>query len=486
MMGSFDMPAVRPGAAAGQVANPGLEADQRACGLPSGLLPDWRRVFLDAFARVLERFRSLRLAMDACTRCGACARACPFFLGSGDPQNIPAARMELAREVYRRFLASPLGWARRRRAEKYLDESVLRRWYTYFNQCSLCRRCALFCPLGIDVAEATAACREVLAAVGLTTASAAYGAAASYRQGNSQGLAPETWTRIHLETEDRLKRETGRDIKCPADEYGAEVLLIPPAADLTGGRKSFMGYAKVFHAAGVSWTTSTYASDAAVFGAYLDYRNMRLLHRRVLEAAWELRPRYVVWGENGHGWRVARNFGDTVCDLWRRADYLETRAPIHILEWTHHQWLRGAFDGKLDKEANQDKVVTFHDSCHPARSCGLLEEPRALIRACCHNFHELPPQVSGRFTLCCGGGGGLTGDEQRPLRLAGFLPRARSLARIQQERGCNFAAMICDGCKAAISEGVRHYGLAYAVGGVHELLGAALYASAPSEAEGPA
>ena len=39
-----------------------------------------------------------------CVRCGACADKCHFFLGSGDPKNMPVLRAELLRSVYRKYI----------------------------------------------------------------------------------------------------------------------------------------------------------------------------------------------------------------------------------------------------------------------------------------------------------------------------------------------------------------------------------------------
>jgi Fe-S oxidoreductase len=50
----------------------------------------------------LEKYRSFKLFMDICVRCGACADKCHFFIGSGDPKNMPVLRAELLRSVYRK------------------------------------------------------------------------------------------------------------------------------------------------------------------------------------------------------------------------------------------------------------------------------------------------------------------------------------------------------------------------------------------------
>jgi len=43
---------------------------------------------------------------------------------------------------------------------------VLDEWYSYYFQCSQCRRCAVFCPFGIDTAEIAMAAREIMDTVG--------------------------------------------------------------------------------------------------------------------------------------------------------------------------------------------------------------------------------------------------------------------------------------------------------------------------------
>lgn len=449
-------PLLVPGAGRGASPEPAREQDQRALGLPGNLLSDWPGALTEAIALARRRHRTVELALSACTGCGACAEACHVFAASRDPLDLPRSRMELVERLGR----SP-------------SEALLLTAYTHLHRCSLCRRCAAFCPLGLDPSRVVLAGREALASVGVAAGHVCAQAADSFRSGNSLGLSPESWAIQSQAVEQHLAVRTGLDIACPVDEYGARVLLVPPAADLARHRRSFEAYAKLMHFLGVSWTTSTYVSDARNPGAYLDYRNMRLLARRVLEAARELRPRMVIWGESGHGWRVVRNWLGAMGDDWRGQEYLELKAPIHVLEYAHYYLGKGAFHGRLRREANDAKVVTIHDPCHLARSAGLLSEPRALIKASCHHFYEMAPATIGRLTLCCGGGGGM-GPDMEDLRLAGFLPRARALQDAGLRHGCDWVAAPCDGCRDAIAAGLDHYGLAYGYGGVLELFTQAL------------
>ena len=70
-------------------------------------LPDnWKEIVIDGMRERLAASRTLLLFMDTCVRCGACAERCPFFIGTGDPKNMPVLRAELLRSVYRRYFTT--------------------------------------------------------------------------------------------------------------------------------------------------------------------------------------------------------------------------------------------------------------------------------------------------------------------------------------------------------------------------------------------
>ena len=458
-------------ASRGLAPDPAAEAEQRLLGLPPRLAADWPKLFLEAFGRALRRYRSFRVFLESCTGCGLCAEACHFFRGTGDPRNIPGDRLALARDVFRRYF-SPAG--KRLHAAK-LSERLLLEWFVYFNQCSQCRRCALFCPQGIDVSLVTQACREILASVGLCPAPAAEAAAQCLRSGNSLGVAPDEWLARAAGLEKWLRQTTGRDIKCPVDEYGADVLFMAPAEDLVRHPEAFAGYAKVFHAAGVSWTTSTYASDAANPGLFVDFRNARLILMRALEAARELRPRLVMWGESGAGWWAAGRLAGGLGCNWEAETHLEGSRPLSILEWAEKLLDRGAFVGRLRREANDRRNVLCHYPCHAARSTGLAGAELGILNSCCNFVSELPPKGGPGAGFCCGGGGGLSGERLRELRMAGFKPLAELLEPACRERGADTLATACATCRSVFLEGLSRFELPMRRAGIMQLLGDALY-----------
>ena len=119
-------------------------------------LPEnWKEIFIEGMKERLEKYRSFKLFMDICVRCGACADKCHYFIGSGDPKNMPVLRAELIRSVYRKYFTTGGKLFGKLAGARELTYDVLKEIWYYLYQCSECRRCSVFCPYGIDTAEIT-------------------------------------------------------------------------------------------------------------------------------------------------------------------------------------------------------------------------------------------------------------------------------------------------------------------------------------------
>jgi Fe-S oxidoreductase len=470
------------------------EKMQEAIGFPGALVEDWHDKAIAKMGELVGKYRSLRVYLDACMHCGACTDKCHYFLGTGDPKNMPVARQELMRGVYRRHFTLPGKLFPSLVGARELTKEVLDDWYTYYNQCSECRRCSVFCPIGIDTAEVTMAAKEILDSIGYGQKYTNEIIGKVHRIGNNLGLPGPALEDTLLGLEEDVKEETGADVKFPLDVKGAEVLLVTPSADFFAEPHvdSLIGYAKVFHAAGISWTLSSHASEAGNFGLFIgNYEQMRTIALRIREAALELGVKRIVVGECGHAWRVAYSFWNTLAGIGSGADdpfarMLQSqldhshRQPTHICELTWDLVRKGAL--VLDKEANDHRVVTFHDSCNVARASrmgdepgGQFEIPRALVRAVANKYVEMRPGTTHEATFCCGGGGGLLTDELLDLRVKGALPRMEALREIADGHGVNFMATICAICKAQFTKVLPYYGFnRNMVGGVHQLVSTAI------------
>jgi Fe-S oxidoreductase len=460
---------------------------QTAIGFPGELTEGWEQRLVAKMGDMLDKYRSLRVYMDTCVHCGACSDKCHYFLGTADPKNMPVARQDLMRAVYRRYFTFAGKHFPKLVGAVDMTKEVLDEWWSYFNQCSECRRCSVFCPYGIDTAEVTMAAREMMDSVGLGQKYANEIIGKVHRIGNNLGIPEPALADTLAGLEEDTKEETGLDVRFPLDEPGAEVLLVTPSADFFSEPhvESLIGYAKVFHAAGIKWTLSSKASEAGNFGMFIgNYEQMRNISLRVKEAAEELGVRRIVVGECGHAWRVAYSFWNTLMGPLKGMD---PRYPVpqHICEMTYDLMQRGAIS--FDKEKNDDKVITFHDSCNVARGSrmgdmpgGQFVIPREIIKAVANHFHDMAPGTIHEATFCCGGGGGLLTDDLMELRVKGALPRMEALKNVVDDHQVNFMATICAICKAQFSKVLPAYGFSMGmVGGVHQLVSKAIRLGEP-------
>jgi len=455
---------------------------QAQLGFPETLVDNWEAAAVKKLGELLERYKSLQVYLDICVRCGSCTDKCQFYLGSNDPNNMPVARAELLRKVYKRYFTTEGKLFGKMAGAQKLDLKLLGDWYAYFHQCSQCRRCSVFCPYGIDTAEISMAAREIMDSIGLGQKYVNEILGKVHSVGNNLGMNPKALAATLESTEEDLEEETGQKIRLPLDEVGAEVLMVTPSADFFASPhvESLLGYAKVFHQAGISWTFSTAASEAGNFGMFIgSYSQMQKVASRVSDAIREIKPKRLIVGECGHAWRVAYSFWNTLIGPF---DMLDPKypSPQHICEFTLDLVMRGAI--KLDKSKNDDYVVTFHDSCNVARGSAMGNEPggqftipRALIKSACNRFVDMDPETICEKTFCCGGGGGLLSDEIMQIRIQGAMPRMQALHKVVESDGVNFMALICAICKAQFTKILPKYGMPVSMaGGVHQLVANAI------------
>lgn len=478
----LEIPAVNEGVMAHSqpyVAKPEI---QQTVGFPGELVDNWQQVAVEKLGELTGKYRGLQVYLDSCVKCGACTDKCHYFLGTGDPKNMPVARQDLLRKVYRRhytFAGKYFPWLV---GAEDLTEELLDDWYSYFHQCSQCRRCSVYCPYGIDTAEVSMAAREIMDTIGKGQKYCNEIIGKVHKLGNNLGL-PEPALADTLEgLEEDVLEEDSVAVRFPLDEKGADVLLITPSADFFAEPHidGLIGYAKVFHQAGISWTLSSHASEAANFGLFIgSYDNMQALALRIREAALELGVRRIVFGECGHAWRVAYSFLNSLAGPF---DFLDPDYPVpqHIIEVTHDLIQQGRL--KLDPSANDDKRVTFHDSCNVARASrmgskpgGQFVLPRDVIRSACNHFYDMPANTIGEATFCCGGGGGLLTDDLIEIRTKGALPRMQAFKEVSAEHQITHMAAICAICKSQFAKVLPMYGFQMdQIVSVHQLVGDAL------------
>ena len=206
---------------------------------------------------------------------------------------------------------------------------------------------------------------------------------------------------------------------------------------------------------------------------------MEKIAKRIRKASKDLKVRRIVHGECGHAWRVAYSFWNTLAGPF---DYLDSNYPVpqHICELTYDLLQAGKI--KLDPSQNDDKVLTFHDSCNVARASrmgdkpgGQFDIPRALIKAACNNYVDMAEDTINEHTFCCGGGGGLLTDDLMEIRLKGAMPRMQALNEVIESDKVTHVAAICAICKTQFAKTLPYFNMGMdMIISVHHLVGDAL------------
>ena len=463
-------------------------------------LPDnWKQIIYEGFRERLEKFRSFKVFMDICVRCGACADKCHFFIGTGDPKNMPVLRAELLRSVYRNDFTKVGKILGRFAGARPMTLDVLKEWWYYLFQCTECRRCSVFCPYGIDTAEITIMGRELLNLLGLNIDWIATPVSNCFMTGNHLGIQPHAFKDMLDFFVEDIEEITGVQVKPAYMEKDADILFITPSGDVFAdpGTYTCMGYMILFHYLkekyGLKITWSTYASEGGNFGFFTSHETMKRLNAKMYAEAKRLGVKWILGGECGHMWRVIHQYMDTMNGP---ADFLEepvnpitgtkfenasSTKMVHIAEFTADLIKHGKLE--LDPSRNDNKIITFHDSCNPSRGMGLLDEPRYVLENVANNFYEMPAGTIREQTFCCGSGAGLNAGENMELRMAGGFPRANAVKYVHDKFGVNMLACVCAIDRAAFPASMEYWVPEVDVTGLHELVANALILPGEKERE---
>jgi Fe-S oxidoreductase len=136
---------------------------------------------------------------------------------------------------------------------------------------------------------------------------------------------------------------------------------------------------------------------------------------------------------------------------------------VNCMEWTAERIREGLLQFDL---ARNPEPVTYHDPCNFSRSCGIVEEPRAILQASCADFREMQPNRAENW--CCGGGGGLSAmDDIREFRMN--VSGKKKLEQIRAT-GARRVATACSNCKRQLTQLMEYHRESVEVTGVHDML----------------
>ncbi len=404
----------------------------------------------------------LMAELDACTRCGICAEACPFFVGTGDAVHTPVRKIEPLRRAIQDNLTL-FGWARSHLRRKETSVEELSGWVSEaYLACTVCNRCSLACPMGIDLGALIQLTREGLAAAGMAPRSLADAVQRQKTTGSPLGVT-QTLFENRLEW---LRDEEGVDI--PLDLPGVDSLVAFTSIELIKFPGNLSATAKVMQAAGESWTLSSAGRESVNFATFSgDTAEQVAFVQRITEAALELGVKRIILTECGHAYDTVQRIAARLYGLplpFEVENILETITRLLRAGRIHLR--RGVLDGQR---------ITFHDACKLQRLGGLIEQPREILNLVAPDtFVEMTPNREAQW--CCGGGGGvLASPEADEIRMRAFLPKVAQLEAVNPD----VVVTACSTCRLQFMDGAKYYDMDIDVRGITELVADALEEDAP-------
>jgi len=417
---------------------------------------------------ILAVFREKLRAEDAaylntCVHCGLCAESCHYHLATGEPEAMPAAKLDLVSRVFKsHFFRTGKALAGLVGAEK-LSRELVGEWIdSLFGRCTLCGRCTLSCTMGINIFSLIRAARSALAAVGLVPPGLQSTVDTAIRTGNNMGVSKENWLETVAWLEEEARAELGDPtVRFPIDKRGARILYTINPREAMFFPLSISAAGKIFHAAGEDWTFSSENFDVTNYGLYNgDDEAAGIMSGRLVRAVEELGCRELILAECGHGFNSNR---------WEAPEWLDRAYgfPVRSILELVAGYVR---DGRvrLDPSLNP-KRHTLHDPCNLVRLGGIVEEQRFILKRAVRDFVEMIPNREKNF--CCGGGGG-------QLAMTNFAKRRLETGKIKadQIRAAKAEVVVtpCHNCIDQLMELNKHYRLGIEIKTVCEVAAEAL------------
>lgn len=381
----------------------------------------------------------LKTYVDTCVHCGLCSEACHFYLShDNDPKYSPAGKIKQTI------------WEVLKRKGKVSPEFIRNACEIASTECNLCRRCAMYCPFGIDVAYLILVMRRICHKLGVTPLYIQDTAHSHAATMNQMWVKDDEWI-DSLQWQEEEAQDEMPSLRIPLDKEGAEIYYSVIGPEPKFRAQLIYQAAVIMNAAGVDWTMPSFPgwdnSDMCMFTG--DNEMMARLKKVHYESAFRLKVKKIVMGECGHAFRSIYDVGNRALG-WK----MTPLRIVHSIEF-FYELLK---EGKLKIAKKYEKPVTFHDPCNTVRGRGLHEMGRYVAKAACSEFIEMHPNREHNY--CCSAGGGVIncGPPFKMTRVHGNRIKAEQLFAVKA-RGAKTIIAPCHNCHGGLEDIIHHYGL---------------------------
>ncbi|MDA8123636.1 MAG: (Fe-S)-binding protein [Deltaproteobacteria bacterium] len=422
------------------------------------------RQFLSGLKKLFEKennwtfLQPLLLSMEHCAKCQTCSIACPVYEMSGRKEIYrPIFRAEVLRRIYNKYLRPGGKISAKLTGDIDLNWTTIVRLVELSYRCTLCRRCAMVCPIGVDNGLITHEIRKLFSQeMGIAPKELhEKGSVQQLRIGSSTGMN-QLGAKDSIEfIQEEMEEITGYKVEIPWDVEGADILLIHNAGEILSWPENVGAFAIIFQAAGISWTLSseTTGYDAVNYGLWYDDVQFSRVAVSHADIARRLKVKKIVMGECGHAHKALTVIADRL--LTGELNVPRESAMVTLEDIV--------LNGKLQFDPRRNNFpVTLHDPCNMVRSMGIVEPQRRILRKIAPGFREMTPH--GVENYCCGGGSGfaimsgynfaewrnLVSSRKKFLQiLSAFQGEPRETPK--------YVCAPCSNCKGAIRDILNYY-----------------------------
>ena len=377
----------------------------------------------------------LRTHLSSCVHCGLCGETCHYYIATKDDRFIPGKKVDQLASIYRRY-HTVMGkvFPKLVGARDFDDDAIEEMIDLCFGACTMCGRCSIHCSIGVDVPFVVRTARSMLVELDLVPSGLQSTVDAAITTGNNMAIPTEEFVDTLEWLEEDLQMEVNDDAaRIPRNEKEKRILYTLNPREPKFFPLSISAIAKIFYAAGESWTLSTEVYDVTNYAYYsADDEGASELIQRLYDEVHKLKAEMLLLAECGHGFRAIR---------WEGPNWIKKAYPFEVksvIELIAHYIRSGRI--RLDPSKNKEPV-TLHDPCNLVRAGGVIEEQRFVLQNAVENFVEMIPNRTDNY--CCGGGGGqLSMSEYNERRVSSGKIKANQI----RNSGAKIVATPCHNC----------------------------------------